>query len=199
MKLQVQKVIDDITDYMQAAGKRGHHEASNAYDNAIGKVSGLLHIYQSDDPFLLNFDYINYRPGMKIVLQQELHDHIEVTEVLEIAKVNGYDLPTDTYHHPKDGDLHFITTEGLKIVWNQVAISCFIELDQTTTFLKEMFNHYRNEAERRLNEPKYDWDQRDYDQYIKDKNDQLLEMLIVNEHKRCESVRQWNLYQTQIG
>ncbi|MGN7308901.1 hypothetical protein ACTHQ2_23445, partial [Bacillus subtilis] len=132
-------------------------------------------IYRSDDPFLLGLSYTDYRPGMRIYLHAS-HENYKESDVIEIEEINGYDLTSDTYQHPKDGDLHFITTDGTKIIWNQTPISCFIELDQTTMFLKDMFSHYQAEADKRLKD---------------EKNDHLLELLIVNEHKRCKLERQW--------
>ncbi|PYY29760.1 hypothetical protein [Paenibacillus illinoisensis] len=96
MQLHIQRVIDKITGYMQAAARRGDQEASNAYDNALGCVQSLLDVYHSDEPFLISLSYTDYRPGMRIYMHTD-YEHIKANEIIEIAQINRYELESATF------------------------------------------------------------------------------------------------------
>ena len=61
---------------MQAAARRGDHEASNAYDNAIGCVKSLLDVSHWDEPFLMGLSPITGQACIFICLQIHKKDSL---------------------------------------------------------------------------------------------------------------------------
>lgn len=134
------------------------------------------------EPFLIGISYSDYVPGMKLYLHQD-HESLHKGDVVEIKEIGGYDSKTNTFKH--SGELFFITSNGVKIIWNEVPISCYIERDATTSFLESMFDHYRVQADRNLKDvANYEWSQRNYNDFLEDKHSTLVEMLIAYERQR---------------
>lgn len=134
-------------------------------------------------PFLIGISYPDYVPGMKLCLHEK-HESLNEGDIVVIKEMSGFDLELKTYKHPKE--LFFTVDKGVKIVWNKVAISCYIERNETTSFLEEMFDHYRLEADERMKDTgNYEWTQRNYDDYLEDKHTTLVEVLIAYEQKRA--------------
>ena len=120
---------------------------------------------------------------MKLYLHQD-HESLKEGDVVEIKEMSGFDAESKAYKHPRE--LFFITENGIKIEWNKVSVSCFIERNETTSFLEDMFEHYRREADQRLkDERNYGWTQRNYNDYLEDKHSTLIEIVVQYERKRC--------------
>lgn len=133
-------------------------------------------------PILIGITYPDYVPGMKLYLHQD-HESLKEGDVVEIKEMSGFDLESKTYEHSREK--FFITQNGIKIVWNKVKISCFIERNETTSFLDDMFDHYRLEADKKMKDVRnYEWTQRNYDDYLEDNHSTLVEILIAYEHQR---------------
>lgn len=138
---------------------------------------------QNKEHFLIGISYPDYVPGMKLYLHQD-HESLKEGDIVEIKEMSGFDIESKTYEHPRE--LFFITQNGVKIIWNKVSISCYIERNETTLFLETMFEHYRLEADERLRDVRnYEWTQRNFDDYLEDKHSTLLEILIEHEQGRA--------------
>ncbi|MGG2201904.1 hypothetical protein [Paenibacillus validus] len=136
------------------------------------------------NPLLIGISYPDYVPGMKLYLHQD-HESLKEGDVVEIKEINGFDPETKTRSIPERFEYFFTTTCGVKIVWNKVRISCFIERNETTSFIEGMFDHYRLEADKRMKDVhNYEWTQRNYDDYLEDKHSTVVEILIAYEHQR---------------
>jgi len=139
--------------------------------------------------FLINISYSDYVPGMKLYLHQD-HEGLKKSSIVEIKEISGFDKTSWIFKFPWSKDLYFITAEGVKIVWGKVDISCYVECDQTTSFLEEMVERYELEAQRRLNDhDNYSWSIRDYEDYLEDKQETLLEVIIEYEHKKAKEMQ----------
>jgi hypothetical protein len=137
-----------------------------------------------NDHFLIGISYPDYVPGMKLYLHQD-HESLHKGDIVEIKEINGFNNDTKTYSIPKHYEYYFITKCGVKIIWNEVNISCYIERNETTSFLESMFDYYRLEADKRkMDVHNYEWTQRNYDDYLEDKHGTLIEILIAYERKR---------------
>ncbi|MDF2648243.1 MAG: hypothetical protein K0Q73_4048 [Paenibacillus sp.] len=133
-------------------------------------------------PFLIGISYSDYVPGMKLYLHQD-HESLKKDDIVEVKEISGFNEESRTFEHPHD--LFFITQNGVKIIWNKVKVSCYIERNETTSFLESMFDHYGIEADKRMKDVhNYEWTQRNYDDYLEDKHSTLVEMLIEYERKR---------------
>ncbi|HGH0915743.1 hypothetical protein [Bacillus cereus] len=84
------------------------------------------------------------------------------------------------------GELFFITTDGVKIIWNEVSLSCFIERDDTTSFLEKMLDHYNELAKGFFNNPSYEWSQEDYNKYLERKHETVVESILQYEYERIK-------------
>lgn len=160
---------------------RGIQQALEQYLNGLerGKVE--------EASIFISITYDQYIPGMKLFMDED-HDILKKGDVVKIAQVNGFDPATGSYNTPKE--LYFLTTNGVKIVWNKVATRCYIERDQTTSFLSSMADHYETEAKRYLADTaNYEWIQHDYDRFMQDKLETILEMLLEYEKRRIGDVR----------
>lgn len=145
---------------------------------------------KEQEHFLIGLSYNEYKPGMKLYLHQD-HETLKQGDIVEIEEVNGYDKATNTYKFPwGKGHLYFITKNGVKITWNEVKISCYIERDQTTSFLEKMIDHYRDVADRNLNDKEnYGWEQRHYENFLEEKHGTLLEILLQYEYQRLDKTQ----------
>lgn len=141
-----------------------------------------------NEHFLIGISYNEYRPGMKLYLHQD-HEGLNEGNIVEIKEVNGFNKETNSYKFPiGKGTRFFVTTNNVKIVWNEVNISCFIERNETTSFLESMFDHYKSEADKRMADfQNYEWTQNNYEHYLEDKHETLIEILVEYEHKRSFS------------
>lgn len=130
-------------------------------------------------PLLIGLTYDEYLPGMKLYLRGN-YELLKEGEVVEILEVNGYDRNSKKFTFPKD--LFFIVENGLRITWNSVPVSCYIERDVTTSFIESMIEHFENEANARLKDVhSYEWNQRNYDDYLEEKYSTLNELLLEYE------------------
>jgi hypothetical protein len=129
------------------------------------------------EPIVLGIAFSDYVPGMRLYLLEE-HEGLKEGQVVEIKEVNK-----------KWGDYHFIVENGVKIGWNKIPVSCAVHRNETTEFLHRMFNHFENEARRMLaDEEMYGWSQREYDRYLSEKNETLIDLLIQYEHERANEM-----------
>lgn len=135
-------------------------------------------------PFLVGISFNEHRPGMKLYLHEE-YESIQKDEIVTIEEMSGFDKESNTFKYPLGlGELFFITTGGVKIIWNKVSLSCYIERDDTVSFLEKMFNHYKTVAENNLQDSSYEWNQEHYNEYIERKHETLLEATLEYEYER---------------
>ncbi|MFD2328787.1 hypothetical protein ACFSR7_05940 [Cohnella sp. GCM10020058] len=140
----------------------------------------------TQQPFLIGISYPDYRPGMKLYLHQE-HEGLKEGDVVTIQEVSGFDPETRAYKTPRE--LYFIAADGLKIVWNEVKISCYIERNETTSFLESMFKYYQRQADEMLKDVRnYEWTKRNHEDFLDEKHTTLLELLIQYEYERSRGV-----------
>lgn len=140
-------------------------------------------------PFLIGVNFSDYKPGMKLYLHEE-YESIQKDTIVTIEDINGFNKEENTFKFPLGkGELFFITTDGVKIIWNEVSLSCYIERDETISFLEKMFNHYTAMAAINLQNPSYEWDQEDHDQYLERKHETLIETTLEYEYERIEKER----------
>lgn len=138
-----------------------------------------------NEHFLITLSYAEYKPGMKLFLHQD-HESLRKGSIVEIKEMNGFNKDTHSYKFPwGKGSLYFITSDGVKIIWNEVSISCYVERDVTTSFLEKMLDHYVSEADRMMADVNnYEWSKDNYERYLEDKHSTLIELLIEYEHQR---------------
>ncbi|HDR5271829.1 hypothetical protein E8M24_29580 [Bacillus thuringiensis] len=137
-------------------------------------------------PFLIGISFSDYKPGMKLCLHED-YETIQKEAIVTIAKMSGFNKESDTFKYPFGlGEMFFITTDGVKIIWNEVSLSCFIERDDTTSFLEKMFDHYNELAKGHLNDPSYEWSQEDYNQYLESKHETVVESILQYEYERIK-------------
>lgn len=137
-------------------------------------------------PFLIGISFSDYKPGMKLRLHED-YETIQKEAIVTIAEISGFNKESDTFKYPFGlGEMFFITTDGVKIIWNEVSLSCFIERDDTTSFLEKMFDHYNELAKSHLNDPSYEWSQEDYNQYLESKHETIIETILEYEYERIE-------------
>ncbi|PFZ90017.1 hypothetical protein [Bacillus wiedmannii] len=137
-------------------------------------------------PFLIGISFGDYKPGMKLCLHQD-YETIQKEGIVTIEEMSGYNKESNTFKYPFGlGELFFITTDGVKIIWNEVSLSCFIERDDTISFLEKMFDHYNELAKGHLNDPSYEWSQEDYNQYLESKHETVVESILQYEYERIE-------------
>lgn len=143
---------------------------------------GCIRLDQKKEHFLIGISYSDYIPGMKFYLHQD-HESLKDGDIVEIKEMSGFDSNTKAFEHPRD--LFFITQNGVKIIWNKVNISCYIERNETTSFLENMFDYYQTEADKKMKDTaNYEWSQRNYDDYLEEKHSTLVEVLIEYEKQR---------------
>ncbi|OUC01057.1 hypothetical protein COK65_18705 [Bacillus thuringiensis] len=139
-----------------------------------------------EKPFLIGASFNNHRPGMKLYLHED-YKSLREGDIVTIHEMSGFDKERNQFEYPLGlGELFFVTTEGIKITWNKVSISCYIERDDTTSFLEKMVQHYKVVAERNLQDSSFEWNQGDYDQYLEEKYETLTELVLEYEYERIE-------------
>ncbi|MEE6146241.1 hypothetical protein V2151_26685 [Bacillus cereus] len=139
-----------------------------------------------DNPFLIGISFDEFKPGMKLYLHEE-YESLQKGDIVTIREMSGFNKESNTYKYPLGlGELFFITTDGVKIIWNKVSISCYIERDDITSFLEKMFNHYEVVAESNLHDPSFEWNQDDYHRYLETKHETLIESVLEYEYGRIE-------------
>ncbi|MGD6840644.1 hypothetical protein ACQCVL_29990 [Bacillus thuringiensis] len=140
-------------------------------------------------PIRIGISFNDYKPGMKLWLHEE-YKSIKKDTIVTIEEMSGFNKKSNTFKFPVGlGELFFITTDGVKIIWNDVELSCYIEKNHTTSFLDNMFEHYNEVAERYLQDPSYEWSQQDYNQYLVSKHENLVELILEYEYKRINKVK----------
>lgn len=136
------------------------------------------------EPFLIGVHFNDYKPGMKLYLHEE-YESIQKDTIVTIEEMSGFNKELNTFKFPLGkSERFFITTDGVKIIWNEVSLSCYIERDETVSFLEKMFNHYKAIAAINLQDPSYEWNQEDYNQYLDRKHETLLETTLEYEYER---------------
>ncbi|PFN92147.1 hypothetical protein COJ67_03355 [Bacillus thuringiensis] len=137
-------------------------------------------------PLLIGISFSDYKPGMKLCLHQD-YETIQKEGIVTIEEMSGYNMESNTFKYPFGlGELFFITTDGVKIIWNDVSLSCYIERDDTTSFLEKMLGHYSKLAKTYLHDPSYEWSQEDYNQYLASKHETIIETILKYEYERIE-------------
>ncbi|XKK19901.1 hypothetical protein HFP66_00685 [Bacillus sp. A17A.1] len=135
-------------------------------------------------PFLIGISFSDYKPGMKLCLHED-YESIKKDAIVTIEEMSGFNKESNTFKYPFGlKELFFITTDGVKIIWNEVSLSCYIERDETISFLEKMFNHYKATAALNLQDPSYEWNQEDYNQYLERKHETLIETTLEYEYER---------------
>lgn len=135
-------------------------------------------------PFLIGISFSDYKPGMKLCLHED-YESIKKDAIVTIEEMSGFNKESNTFKYPFGlKELFFITTDGVKIIWNEVSLSCYIERDETISFLEKMFNHYKAMAAINLQDPSYEWNQEDYNQYLERKHETLIETTLEYEYDR---------------
>jgi hypothetical protein len=149
-------------------------------ENDNTECKGCVHM----KPILIGLSYTDYVPGMKLYLHQD-YKELKQDDIVEIAMVNGFDPERKIVNFPYKSDPFFITTNGIKIIWNKVRVACLIERNETTSFIVSMSEHYKAQAERMLKDTaNYEWTERNFEDYLEEKNETLFEMLLQYEKKR---------------
>ncbi|PEF66701.1 hypothetical protein [Bacillus cereus] len=137
-------------------------------------------------PFLIGISFSDYKPGMKLCLHED-YETIQKETIVTIAEMSGFNKESNTFKYPFGlGELFFITTDGVKIIWNEVSLSCFIERDDTTSFLEKMLDHYNELAKGYLNDSSYEWSQEDYNKYLESKHETVVESILQYEYERIK-------------
>lgn len=131
---------------------------------------------------LIGITYNEYVPGMKLYFHKDYGPYKEGA-VVEIEEMSGYNKETKTFKFPRE--LYFLTVDGVKIVWNEAPVSCYVERDKTTTFIANMFEYYKRDADEKMNDVRnYEWKKNDYDRYLEDKHETIIEVLLEYEKQR---------------
>lgn len=147
---------------------------------------GGLGLNQNEEHFLIGINYSDYVPGMKLYLRQD-HESLKEGDIVEIKEMSGFNVESGKYEYPRE--MFFVTQNGVKIVWNKVLISCYIERNETTAFLDSMFDYYLMEADKRMKDVNnYEWTRSSYDEFLEDKHSTLVEILVEYERKRASKV-----------
>ncbi|MFI8688526.1 hypothetical protein [Rossellomorea sp. NPDC077527] len=142
----------------------------------LGQLERELHEL-GPKPIILSIEFSDYVPGMRLYLWDE-HEDLEQGQVVLIEEVNN-----------EWSDYHFIVEKGVKINWNKTPVSCAIHSNETTEFLNRMFIHFESEAKRMLAfEEMYGWSQTEYERYLWEKNETLIDLLIEYEHERVKEI-----------
>lgn len=135
-------------------------------------------------PFLIGISFSDYKPGMKLYLHDD-YKTIQKEAIVTIEEMSGFNKENNTFKYPFGlGELFFITTDGVKIIWNEVSLSCFIDRDDTTSFLEKMLDHYNELAKGFLNDPSNEWSQEDYNKYLEGKHETVVESILQYEYER---------------
>ncbi|MGY1423672.1 hypothetical protein [Bacillus cereus] len=135
-------------------------------------------------PFLIGVSFNDYKPGMQLYLHEE-YESIQKDTIVTIEEMSGFNKERNTFQFPLgQKERFFITTDGVKIIWNEVSLSCYIERDEIISFLEKMFNHYKAMAALNLQGPSYEWNQEDYNQYLERKHETLIETTLEYEYDR---------------
>lgn len=137
-------------------------------------------------PLLIGISFSDYKQSMKLCLHQD-YETIQKEGIVTIEEISGYNKESNTFKYPFGlGELFFITTDGVKIIWNEVSLSCYIERDDTTSFLEKMLDHYSKLAKTYLHDPSYEWSQEDYNQYLVSKHETVVESILQYEYERIK-------------
>lgn len=137
-------------------------------------------------PFLIGISFSDYKPGMKLCLHED-YKTIQKEAIVTIEEMSGFNKESNTFKYPFGlGELFFITTDGVKIIWNEVSLSCFIDRDDTTSFLEKMLDHYNELAKGFLNDPSNEWSQEDYNKYLEGKHETVVESILQYEYERIK-------------
>lgn len=137
-------------------------------------------------PFLIGISFSDYKPGMKLYLHDD-YKTIQKEAIVTIEEMSGFNKENNTFKYPFGlGELFFITTDGVKIIWNEVSLSCFIDRDDTTSFLEKMLDHYNELAKGFLNDPSNEWSQEDYNKYLEGKHETVVESILQYEYERIK-------------
>ncbi|MDF9614191.1 hypothetical protein P5763_19285 [Bacillus cereus] len=137
-------------------------------------------------PFLIGISFSDYKPGMKLCLHED-YKTIQKEAIVTIEEMSGFNKDSNTFKYPFGlGELFFITTDGVKIIWNEVSLSCFIDRDDTTSFLEKMLDHYNELAKGFLNDPSNEWSQEDYNKYLEGKHETVVESILQYEYERIK-------------
>ncbi|PEN78355.1 hypothetical protein CN553_31005 [Bacillus cereus] len=137
-------------------------------------------------PFLIGISFSDYKPGMKLCLHED-YKTIQKEAIVTIEEMSGFNKESNTFKYPFGlGELFFITTDGVKIIWNEVSLSCFIDRDNTTSFLEKMLDHYNELAKGFLNDPSNEWSQEDYNKYLEGKHETVVESILQYEYERIK-------------
>lgn len=129
----------------------------------------------------LALSYTEYRPKMQICFKEDYQSY-RTDQVAEIRDVNGFDKQTGEMKQPRD--LFFITTDDVKVTWNEVPVLCYIERNETTSFIDSMFDYYEDEA--KVAKEKNDWSEFEFERYLEEKYNVLHDVLVKYEHERVE-------------
>ncbi|HDX9577670.1 TPA: hypothetical protein ROX88_001167 [Bacillus pseudomycoides] len=141
-----------------------------------------------ENPFLIGLSFDQHKPGMKLYIHHD-YENLKTGDIVEIQDMSGFDKEKGIFTFPfGTGDLYFVTTNNVKIIWNEAKISCYIERDDTTAFLEKMFDHYKVLADQRMKDPNYDWPERNYDDFLEDKYSTLEEIVLEYEYKRIKEI-----------
>ncbi|MGH1326469.1 hypothetical protein [Bacillus pretiosus] len=137
-------------------------------------------------PFLIGINFSDYKPGMKLCLHED-YETIQKDAIVTIEEMSGFNKESNTFKYPFGlGELFFITTDGVKIIWNEVSLSCYIERDDTTSFLEKMIDHFNKLAKSCLHDPSYEWSQENYNQYLVSKHETVVESILEYEYERIK-------------
>ncbi|MDV6040034.1 hypothetical protein N7X28_26705 [Bacillus sp. SM-B1] len=137
-------------------------------------------------PFLIGISFSDYKPGMKLCLHED-YKTIQKEAIVTIEEMSGFNKESNTFKYPFGlGELFFITTDGVKIIWNEVSLSCFIDRDDTTSFLEKMLDHYNELAKGFLNDPSNEWSQENYNKYLEGKHETVVESILQYEYERIK-------------
>lgn len=137
-------------------------------------------------PFLIGISFSDYKPGMKLCLHED-YKTIQKEAIVTIEEMSGFNKESNTFKYPFGlGELFFITTDGVKIIWNEVSLSCFIDRDDTTSFLEKMLDHYNELAKGFLNGPSNEWSQENYNKYLEGKHETVVESILQYEYERIK-------------
>lgn len=137
-------------------------------------------------PLLIGISFSDYKPGMKLCLHED-YKTIQKEAIVTIEEMSGFNKESNTFKYPFGlGELFFITTDGVKIIWNEVSLSSFIDRDDTTSFLEKMLDHYNELAKGLLNDPSNEWSQEDYNKYLEGKHETVVESILQYEYERIK-------------
>ncbi|MBY7113406.1 hypothetical protein MKX31_27950 [Bacillus sp. FSL M8-0063] len=125
-------------------------------------------------PFLIGISFSDYK-----TIQKEA--------IVTIEEMSGFNKESNTFKYPFGlGELFFITSDSVKIIWNEVSLSCYIERGDTTSFLEKMLEYYNKLAKSYLHNPSYEWSQENYNQYLVSKHEIVVESILEYEYERIK-------------